>query len=77
MASTYYSRSLRETLEGLSRPGADHAPGERHFRRYDADADRALLPDAIVRQQCFVFVDLVRKVVGKRRWSIEVTGRSR
>jgi hypothetical protein len=33
--------------------------------RDDAHADRALLPDTVVRQQGFVFVDVTRKLVGE------------
>ena len=36
------------------------------LRRHDADVDRPLLPDAVVRQQRFVLVDAARKLVRER-----------
>src|SRR5690606_9788172 len=42
---------------------AAHAPGQRLFRRDHADADGALLPDAVVGEQDLVLVDALREVL--------------
>src|SRR3546814_11216118 len=44
---------------------AAHAPGHRQFRRYYANADGTLLPDAVVGEQGFVLVHPAREIVGK------------
>src|SRR3970282_396052 len=48
---------------GTTDHGSGHAPGLGHFRADHADSDRALLPDAVVRQQRLVLVDATGEVV--------------
>src|SRR5690606_38510921 len=44
---------------------AGHAPGQRLLGRDHADADGALLPDAVVGEQGLVLVDAVRELLRK------------
>ena len=56
---------------GAAQHGARHAPRHRLLRRDDADADRALLPDAVLGEQRLVFVDAAGEVGAERIEEIE------